>query len=69
MSAEKVTEDLAQVSLEGDVEPQTADGAEAIYTSESRGSDESGKLNKRVLEIGLCLQLFHWQRFQNFLDC
>ena len=44
MSAEKVTEDLAQVSLEGDVEPQTADGAEAIYTSEIRGSDESGKL-------------------------
>ena len=45
MSAEKVTEDLAKVSLEGDVEPQTADGAEAIYTSEIRGSDEAGKLS------------------------
>ena len=40
-SAEKVTEGIAKVSLDGDEAP-VASGGEGIYTSELRGSDEAG---------------------------
>ena len=40
-SAEKVTEGIAKVSLDGDEAPVAS--GEGIYTSELRGSDEAGK--------------------------